>query len=117
MISFQKKITWHKILDAAEELAEARPAAFVVEDKTICIVKKKDKVFAVDDRCPHQGASLSAGYCEKGFIVCPWHHYAFDLKTGRQDEEAGDYVETYPVEIREDGVYVGVEKMVFSLFS
>jgi nitrite reductase/ring-hydroxylating ferredoxin subunit len=113
---FKKKIIWHKILDAASELAESRPAMFEIEGKRLCIIKQKEKVFAVDDRCPHQGASLSEGYCEKNHIVCPWHHYAFNLHNGRQADDWGDYVDTFPVEIRPDGVFVGIAKSSFNLF-
>jgi nitrite reductase/ring-hydroxylating ferredoxin subunit len=113
---FKKKIIWHKILDDASELAESRPALFEVEGKRLCIIKQKEEVFAIDDRCPHQGASLSEGYCEKKHIVCPWHQYAFSLNTGRQADNGGDYVDTFHVEIRPDGVFVGIENTNFNLF-
>ena len=117
---FKKKTTWHKVLDAeslvGNELKRNIPVLVEAGGKTICIVRLPEGYYAVSDTCPHQGASLSGGYCSEGSIVCPWHHYSFDLKTGRQNGGGGDYVMTHPVEIREDGIYVGLEKTVFSLF-
>jgi nitrite reductase (NADH) small subunit len=41
-----------------------------------------DEFFAIDDRCPHRGGPLGAGYLEDGKVYCPLHGWAFDLKTG-----------------------------------
>ena len=118
---FKKKTTWYKVFDAEfiaeHELKINVPVSVEAGGKTICIVRLSEGYYAVNDICPHQGASLSGGYCSEGHIVCPWHHYSFNLKNGRQYGGGGDYVMTYPVEIREDGIYVGLEKTVFSLFN
>lgn len=73
--------------------------------------------FAVNDKCPHNGASLGNGYCTaEGSVVCPVHRYHFDLKTGRAKSGLGDYVQTYPLETRNDGIYIGFEETVWNLF-
>jgi len=36
------------------------------------------KVVALDDRCPHRGASLAGGTVEAGCVVCPYHGWRFD---------------------------------------
>lgn len=117
---FKKRTTWYKIFDSEflkrNELEIKVPIAVKAGNKSICLVRLLDGYFAISDTCPHQGASLSAGYCTEENIVCPWHQYAFNLKSGRQAVGGGDYVMTYPVEIRNDGLYVGIEKTVFSLF-
>ena len=38
--------------------------------------------FAVDDSCPHQGASLGEGFLHRGSVVCPWHNWSFEVRTG-----------------------------------
>ncbi|MEZ6075449.1 MAG: Rieske (2Fe-2S) protein [Pirellulaceae bacterium] len=41
------------------------------------------KYYAIDDFCPHQGASLAAGYIVEGCAVaCAWHHWRFSLEDG-----------------------------------
>jgi len=76
--------------------------------KTICLVGLDDEVFAVSAKCPHAGGDLAAGWCKEGKLVCPVHRYSYSLETGRGSEGQNDYIDTYPVEIRDDGVYVGI---------
>jgi thiamine pyrophosphate-dependent acetolactate synthase large subunit-like protein/nitrite reductase/ring-hydroxylating ferredoxin subunit len=62
---------------------------------------------ALANRCPHQGGPLGEGSIEKGMLRCPWHGYDYCPLTG--ESPFGDSVQTFPVEVREDGVYVAVE--------
>ena len=78
--------------------------------KKLCLVKTEGKLFAIQNKCPHAGAQLSNGWCSKGKIICPYHRQEFDLETGRGADGEHNYVDTYPIEIQEDGVYIGIEK-------
>ena len=80
-----------------------------VSGKKLCAVKTGDKLFVVQYKCPHAGADLSQGWCTAGNIVCPYHRHEFDLTTGRGKAGQGNYIRTYPVEIREEGVYLGLK--------
>jgi nitrite reductase (NADH) small subunit len=51
-------------------------------DKMICVANLNGQFFALDNTCVHQGGPLGEGVVEKGKIVCPWHGWAYDLKTG-----------------------------------
>ena len=63
---------------------------------------------ALDNRCPHQGGPLGEGSIEKGMLRCPWHGYDYCPLTAARPSSATRST-TYPIEIRDDGVYVGVE--------
>ena len=76
----------------------------------LCILKIGNDFYAVQNKCPHAGADLSKGWCVNGKIVCPYHRHEFDIKTGRGAEGQGNYIETYPIELREDGLYIGISK-------
>ena len=112
---FEKKIVWAKVFESAE-LAKRRipfnkAETVTVKGKKICIAHTREGLFAVNDKCPHNGASLGMGQCtEENSIVCPVHRYHFDLKTGRAKSGIGDVADTYPLEIREDGVYIGFQE-------
>jgi 3-phenylpropionate/trans-cinnamate dioxygenase ferredoxin subunit len=80
-----------------------------VSGRKLCIVKTGADIFAVQNKCPHAGADLSSGWCSHGNIVCPYHRHEFDLTTGRGKAGQGNYINTYPVERRSDGIYVGLE--------
>ena len=65
------------------------------------------KVFAVDDMCSHEDASLAKGSLHGECVKCPLHGSRFDLNTGAAlDEPAEDPVKTYPVRIEGDEILV-----------
>lgn len=76
---------------------------------SICLVGFEGQIYALSAICPHAGADLSEGLCVKGKIVCPYHRYTYNLETGKGGEGQNDFVATYPVEIRENGIYVGIK--------
>ena len=51
--------------------------------KQIAIFREGDQVYAIDDMCPHAGASLAMGARRGGVVTCPWHYWRFRLATGR----------------------------------
>lgn len=48
----------------------------------VCVANIHGEIFAVQDRCPHLLAPLSAGELNGSSIVCPWHKSEFDCRTG-----------------------------------
>jgi len=80
----------------------------IIKGKALCIVGDNNAIYAVAAKCPHAGADLSNGWCDRGQLVCPFHRYSYDLQTGKGAQGQNDFIETFPVEIREDGVYVGI---------
>lgn len=73
--------------------------------KGLALASVDGRITALDDRCPHFGASLSDGTIEGGVVVCPWHGREYDLVTGRCGG-GFENVNAYPVEVREDGIFV-----------
>jgi len=65
------------------------------------------KVFAVDDLCSHEDASLAKGSLHGECVKCPLHGSRFDLNSGAAlDEPAEDPISTYPVRIEGDDILV-----------
>lgn len=107
-----------------DELPPATHRVVQVDRRRIVVVRSETgEVFAVGDRCPHQGASLGEGFLSGEVVVdedgaptmvrcgeilrCPWHNYAFDVTTGRSQHEPDRYrVSTYPVRIEDGSVYL-----------
>ena len=77
--------------------------------KNVLFVKTGQQLFALQVKCPHAGADLSQGWCSNGHIICPYHRHEFDLNTGRGKEGQGNYINTYPLEIRDDGIWLGLK--------
>ncbi len=111
-----KKFIWYKIADSFNEInfAENGIAAIEVNNKTICIAKYNNKLFGCAAKCPHASGNMEHGYIDPfGNIVCPLHRYKFSLKNGRNTSGEGYFLKTYPLEIRENGIYVGIEESGF----
>ncbi|GAA4909197.1 bifunctional 3-phenylpropionate/cinnamic acid dioxygenase ferredoxin subunit [Streptomonospora salina] len=80
----------------------------VMADDPIALFNADGEIYAVDDTCTHQNASLSEGWLEGCHIECPLHEAAFDLRTGQPTcLPAKRPVRTYAVTVDDDGgVYV-----------
>lgn len=72
----------------------------------IAVFYHNDRVYAVDNRCPHMGFPLHRGTVNDGILTCHWHHARFDLASGCTFNLFADDVPTYPAEVRDGQVYV-----------
>ncbi|MBI4551131.1 MAG: Rieske (2Fe-2S) protein [Candidatus Latescibacteria bacterium] len=72
----------------------------------IAVFYHDGNVHAVDNRCPHMGFPLHRGTVQDGILTCHWHHAQFDLVSGCTFNLFADDVPTYPVEVRDGGVYL-----------
>ena len=111
-------LTWKRVA-LLDELPEGRVKTVSIDRgnsvKQICLTHHRGKYGALDNACPHQGGPLGEGSIEEGadgscLLRCPWHGWDFDPTTGKPPGGYDDGVETYPVEEREDGIYVGIEE-------
>ncbi|NEQ48323.1 MAG: Rieske 2Fe-2S domain-containing protein [Leptolyngbya sp. SIOISBB] len=100
---------WSKVLDL-DELPEGRVKTVTVGHKSLAMTHYNGQYGALDNRCPHQGGPLGEGSIENGMLRCPWHGWDYCPLTGNPpgDLEVDDALATFPVEVRDDGVYVGV---------
>ena len=101
------RIRWLKVL-APGELPEGRVKAVACGRKTVCMTHHKGIYAALDNECPHQGGPLGEGSIENGWLRCPWHGWDFHPLTGKPPGGYDDAVDTYKVDVRDDGVYVGL---------
>ncbi len=111
-----KKIIWHKIADSFDEInfAENGITTIEVNNKTICIAKYNNELFGCAAKCPHASGNMEHGHIDTlGNIVCPLHRYKFNLQNGRNTSGEGYYLKTYPIEKKENGIYVGIEESGF----
>ncbi len=97
--------TWLKVLDL-DELPEGRVKPVTCKHRTLCMTHHEGTYAALDNQCPHQKGPLGEGSIENGWLRCPWHGWDFHPTTGRSPGAHDDGVETFDVEVRDDGVYV-----------
>jgi len=104
----KNNLQWHKVLDNPNDLPEGRVQTVTAEHRTFCLTHYEGKFGCLDNKCPHQGGPLGEGSIEKGMLRCPWHGWDYHPLTGKPPGGYDDGVETFEVEIRKDGVYIGV---------
>lgn len=75
-------------------------------DTPIVLFFEDGQVSAVDNRCPHMGFPLHRGTVSDGILTCHWHHARFDLCGGGTFDQWADDVRSYPVEIRDERVFL-----------
>ena len=108
-----KQYTWHKIADSKEEISFSENGMTEIKagSKNICLVNHEDVLSACSSKCPHAGGRLADGYIDAlGNIVCPMHRYKFSLQNGRNVSGEGYFLKTFLVEVREEGIFVGIEE-------
>ncbi len=97
---------WHRVL-AVEDLPEGRVTTVAAGHKSVALVHYDGQFSALDNHCPHQGGPLGEGSIENGLLRCPWHGFDYcplDGKSPGFDDQAI----TYPLEIRDGEIFVGV---------
>ncbi|MDV3347844.1 thiamine pyrophosphate-binding protein [Leptothoe sp. LEGE 181152] len=101
---------WYRVLDL-DELPEGRVKTVVAGHKSLALTHYQGQYGALDNRCPHQGGPLGEGSIENGLLRCPWHGWDYCPLTGAPPGalEVDDALATFPVDVRSDGVYVGLD--------
>ena len=74
----------------------------------VVLVHNEGEIYALDNRCPHMGFPLDRGSVQDGILTCHWHHARFDLCTGGSFDLWADDTPNFPVEVRNDDIYVDV---------
>jgi pyruvate oxidase len=86
---------------------EGRVTLLVAGNRALCVSRTPEGWGVLDNQCPHQGGPLGEGEIdEHGHVICPWHGYEYDPHTGEPPPGFADSATCYPVEEREDGLYV-----------
>ena len=118
-------MNWVKTI-AEQELAEGGKQVVKVGERAILLVRQKGQVYAMNSTCPHMGGPLHKGtLTEDGAIVCPWHHSAFDIRSGDVKAWAPwppgvgkvlgaisreKVLRVYPTRVEEGYVWIGLEE-------
>lgn len=70
-----------------------------------------DRVFALDDRCPHKGGPLSQGIVHGHNVTCPLHNRVFGLESGEAQAPDKGCVHRIPVRVRDGRVMMSAEAL------
>ena len=88
-------------------IPEGQGATFTVGERLVAVFNQGGEYSAIDDLCPHMGASLGAGQLdEEGQVTCPWHAWRFDVCDGTWCDNPTLKIDTFPVRVEGDEIQV-----------
>jgi len=79
-----------------------------LDGKVIALANVEGKLYAINNVCLHRGGPLAQGVLSGSIVTCPWHGWQYHVTTGKVTINPAVGVETYPVEVRGEDVYVDV---------
>lgn len=78
-------------------------------DMTIAVFRTSDdRVFALEDKCPHKNGPLSQGIVHDGCVTCPLHNWVISLETGAAQGADEGQTTSFPVKLDGDTVLLGL---------
>jgi NAD(P)H-dependent nitrite reductase small subunit len=80
-----------------------------IKGKNIALFKHKNKIYAIQNGCPHQNADLADGYIKDDKVHCKLHNWAFELSSGIYSFNPKMRLCTYEVRVRNDIIYIGID--------
>src|SRR5262244_3096802 len=90
------------------DVPEGTPKAVKVEGRSIALFQHQGNIYATDNQCPHMGYPLTRGRVRNGVLTCDWHGWSYDMRGGGCFTGGCDDLDTFPVEVRDDSIYIDV---------
>ena len=92
------------------DIHEGQGRSFAVNGTMVGVFLENGRYFAINDFCPHMGASLADGHVEDGAVMCPWHAWRFRLDDGAwmDNSKSGICTATYEIRVENGEIQVQV---------
>jgi len=92
-----------------QEIAPGKARAVVAGRYDVALFNINGAYYALENSCPHQGGPIAEGWVEDFTVVCPWHAWCFDVRTGSMT--LGDFaiIPRFEVRVEQDGIYLSTE--------
>lgn len=90
------------------DIPEGEGRAYPLDGRMVAVFLSDGQYHAMNDFCPHMGASLAGGYVENGSVTCPWHAWRFCVREGTwlDNPKAKLRTDCYPVRVVGDEIQV-----------
>ena len=91
-----------------EDIPMGTAQSFTVNQRVVAVFHSQDGYHAIDDICPHMGASLATGHVEEGVVTCPWHAWRFSIRDGTWCDNPKIKIDSFDVRVVDDEIQVRV---------
>jgi nitrite reductase (NADH) small subunit len=98
-----------RILSKAQLPADGEAREAACEGRQFCVANVGGEISVMDNLCPHRGGPLAEGIIENGKVICPWHAWAFDVKTGIAEHSPHARVTVYETKIEGEDVLIRMD--------
>lgn len=98
-----------KVTTVSQLPPEGEAREYELGERTICIAHTASGCSAMDNVCVHHGGPLGQGVVDGEKVVCPWHGWTFDAKTGAATHNSAARVPVYPMKIEGDDVLISFD--------
>jgi NAD(P)H-dependent nitrite reductase small subunit len=91
---------------SVDEVVEDRGTVVMVNGRAVALFRVGEDVYAIDNTCPHRGGPLGEGDVSGPVVMCPWHAWEVDVRTGALVRNASVRVPCFAVAVEDGAVYV-----------
>jgi len=89
-----------------DEIPAGSIREFQVEGKTVAIANVGGKFYVINNTCLHRGGPLGQGELVGKIVTCPWHGWQYDVTNGKLTMNPSAGVESYPLEVKGEDIWV-----------
>jgi nitrite reductase (NADH) small subunit len=100
---------WVRLCGVAESPAVGQVQEAEAGGVAICLANVNGELSALDNWCPHRRGPLGQGWVEGEAVVCPWHSWAFNAKTGQAEYPLHERIDVFPLKVEGDDILVDIE--------
>lgn len=102
---------WVRLCSIGEAPEEGQVQETGAGGVAICLARIGGELAALDNWCPHRQGPLGQGWVEGGSVICPWHSWAFNAKTGEAEFPVHERVAVFPLKVEGEDVFVELEEV------
>jgi nitrite reductase (NADH) small subunit len=100
---------WVRLCGLAETPRVGQVVEAEAEGVAVCLANVNGELSALDNVCPHRQGPLGQGWLEGAAVVCPWHSWTFDVKTGLAEFPVHERVDVFPLRVEGEDVLVDID--------
>lgn len=99
----------YETVGSVDEFEDGKGRAFAINGRMVAVFRLGNEFRAIDDLCPHMGASLAEGFVEDETVTCPWHAWRFCINDGTWCDNPKVKTDSFSVRVVDGKVQVLVE--------
>jgi nitrite reductase (NADH) small subunit len=91
-----------------DDVPEEGGGVYQAAGREIALFRIGGQFYALDNVCPHRGGPLGEGIVSGTEIICPWHAWGFDVRTGKYTFDPELAVQTFEVRVQDGQIQIAV---------